>query len=180
MLGTLYFMRERPDGPVKIGWTSKPVTRRLYTLQIGNPRALVLIGVIEGVERAVEAEWHEEFRYCRCRGEWFHPLPDLLMKIRKLVPGAEALKPSRAVSHRVADGCMRSLSIWLRDKNIRQREFAEHLEITDSTMSQIMTGRRKIGRGMATRIELATGGAVKAADLLGLSQLTSREAGATA
>ena len=167
VVGSVYFIREQ-GGAVKIGWTAKAVARRLHNLQIGNPRPLALIGVIKGVTQEVEAEWHEQFRYCRCRGEWFHPLPDLLMKIRALAPPVAVPKPASAVVVQPREGSMQSLSDWLQAKNIRQGSFAQHLEITDSTMSQIMTGRRKIGRGMATRIELATGGSVRAAVLLGL------------
>lgn len=62
------------DAPVKIGVATSP-WKRLYALQSGNPRELVLIlymGPFNAEEaRAIERELHENFKLYREAGEWF-------------------------------------------------------------------------------------------------------------
>ena len=66
----IYFINDS-DLFIKIGYTANSATKRLASLQIGNPRPLSLELVIEGDE-PYEAKIHTRFWLCHCRGEWFY------------------------------------------------------------------------------------------------------------
>ena len=66
----IYFVRADKSGPVKIGYTSRDVIKRVSQMQTGSPFPMVLVGVIDGgreQERAIQ----EQFRGLHLRGEWF-------------------------------------------------------------------------------------------------------------
>lgn len=83
MIGNLYFIQEGLDGAIKIGWTRNSVEARLRNLQTGNRSELRLIGLITGVDHALERRWHKRFRHVNARAEWFNPDPMLLAAIRR-------------------------------------------------------------------------------------------------
>lgn len=90
--GLVYFVREGHDGPIKIGYALEPI-QRLKSLQIGNPRLLVLVGYFPG-DVAMERRLHARFADWRLNGEWFSPdapgLVDLAKaagQIRKAIDG---------------------------------------------------------------------------------------------
>jgi len=64
----VYFIGDQEH--VKIGFTGGSALRRLDQLQTGNPRQLILYGVIEG-GRSLEKRLHEHFDIYRVEGEWF-------------------------------------------------------------------------------------------------------------
>ena len=49
------------------------------------------------------------------------------------------------------------LAKYLRDKNIKQTVLARQLGVTDVTVSNIVTGKRKPGLALAVKIEAITG-----------------------
>lgn len=55
---------------VKIGKT-KDVDKRLENLQVGNPKELYLIDIIENVPDSFENHMHSVCRCYRIKGEWF-------------------------------------------------------------------------------------------------------------
>jgi len=65
----IYFIQSGEHGPIKIGYSNKPA-RRVPELQTGNPKELLLRGVIPG-DLTVERKLHERFEPARIRGEWF-------------------------------------------------------------------------------------------------------------
>ena len=69
--GYVYFIQSGDIGPVKIGWTSYGVERRLTELQCGNPEVLHIRRVIDGMSLRDEFEMHKRFSHLRIRGEWF-------------------------------------------------------------------------------------------------------------
>lgn len=79
--GAIYFIQAVDGGPIKVGRTEW-MTRRLESLQVGNPKQLVVLGV-EPLPLdellARERELHQQFDYARVRGEWFEPVPDLVL-----------------------------------------------------------------------------------------------------
>jgi hypothetical protein len=75
----IYFIREEATQFIKIGYTGD-VDDRLATLQTGCPGSLVLLLQIEG-SKPEETAWHERFADARARGEWFRPVPELLLAI---------------------------------------------------------------------------------------------------
>lgn len=82
----IYFFQEEDDGPIKIGHSSDPLTRR-GQLQTGNPRELKTLGVMVGNVN-VESQLHEQFAPYRIRGEWFESVPVIINFIaRHCTPG---------------------------------------------------------------------------------------------
>lgn len=82
----VYFIQEGGSGPIKIGHAAgvDGVWTRFVSLQMGNPRPLRLLHVIEGAEKAHEDELHARFARLHMRGEWFAPAPILVRHIKDL------------------------------------------------------------------------------------------------
>src|SRR5258708_4315485 len=76
----IYFIRDEATLFIKIGFTDGEVEARLQALQTGCPGVLVVLFHIEGSEQD-ETAWHERFANVRERGEWFRPVPELLLAI---------------------------------------------------------------------------------------------------
>lgn len=83
----VYFVRAG-RGPIKIGLSTKLNFRmRLGALQIAHHEPLKVLGLFAGT-RALEQKIHRALAKHRVRGEWFHPVPEVInaMKsLRKLV-----------------------------------------------------------------------------------------------
>lgn len=80
-----YFVREMPDGPVKIGFTND-VARRFAALRTSSARPLALLAVLSGNH---EREMHARFASWRIRGEWFAPAPELVAFIESIAAEVE-------------------------------------------------------------------------------------------
>lgn len=78
--GCIYFIRCGENGPIKIGFTAKPVAARLEELQTAHHEALCVMGDVPGTV-ATERILHARFAHLRIRGEWFSPGSDLLADI---------------------------------------------------------------------------------------------------
>lgn len=76
--GLIYFVQAVDGGPVKIGWVERPdgLSKRLVTLQCGNPRKLRVCGTRPG-RMSDEKLLHLRFAEQRIRGEWFEVTPSL-------------------------------------------------------------------------------------------------------
>jgi len=83
----IYFCVEESlaDGPVKIGHVKEPVDskrwrraliKRLRILQIGNPRGMAVVAVMDGGQPE-ESALHRRFAAQHLLGEWFARSPDL-------------------------------------------------------------------------------------------------------
>jgi len=79
----VYFIQSIIGGPIKIGYTTEEVRRRLAALQTGNPHKLKILAWIHS-PRTREAELHAQFAHARLEGEWFSPVPELLALIESL------------------------------------------------------------------------------------------------
>ena len=173
MIGSLYFIQEGLDGAVKIGWTSNDPERRRDNLQIGNSTQLRLIAIVPNVTQDVEFEWHARFRAYLKRSEWFFPAPPLLDAIAEQTPppGRETApaEPVIVQNYEAVAPNVIPLVDWLRTHKIRQTHFAGKIGISHGHISKMLRGKTGITPGLAKQIELATGGAVKAAQLLGLA-----------
>jgi hypothetical protein len=75
----VYFIREGDSGPIKIGRSDDP-WKRLDSLQIGNPRRLVLIAArrIGKSVHIIERDIHGEFQTHQILGEWYAPVDGLI------------------------------------------------------------------------------------------------------
>lgn len=80
---SVYFIRNKASGSVKVGWTKGPVKRRLSQLQVGCDGELEVVGEIEGSERD-EKKLHERFEALWIRGEWFRNAGELRATIEAL------------------------------------------------------------------------------------------------
>lgn len=85
----VYFVRESLRGAIKIG-VSKHVKKRAKELGYGMPYTVTVLAVTEG-GRGVEALLHMRFSHARIKGEWFHPVPELLEYIEKHCEPLEAM-----------------------------------------------------------------------------------------
>jgi hypothetical protein len=80
----IYFIQSGSAGPIKIGYSVRPIERRLAALQTANPEILCLLACMDG-DRSTEAGLHQQFRaHRRPQGEWFEPHPDLMQFIANL------------------------------------------------------------------------------------------------
>jgi len=71
----LYFIRQGEEGPIKVGRSVDPWSRR-DELQTGNPDRLHVGGVAFG-NPGFEADLHDSFGQYWIRGEWFQPAGEL-------------------------------------------------------------------------------------------------------
>lgn len=68
---TIYFIQSDDSaGPVKIGYTARPVRFRLAEAQTFHPGRLYVLAEALGA-RSDEAKLHRVFRHLRLSGEWF-------------------------------------------------------------------------------------------------------------
>jgi len=88
-LGIVYFIRCGDSGPIKIGYTAKPINGRLNGMQCGNPEPLHLLATMPG-DRGLEQSLHELFAVHRQAREWFRATPELLWLIDELARDAYA------------------------------------------------------------------------------------------
>jgi hypothetical protein len=79
--GLVYFIREMPYGPVKIGW-AKDVAVRCATLETGNSRQLLVYGVCWG-PLSLEKRLHRYFAPINLAREWFDARPVFLAFIHQ-------------------------------------------------------------------------------------------------
>lgn len=78
----VYFIRQdMPDGLVKIGFTRRPVEKRLAELQKHHACVLVVAAVAPGL-MSEERHLHDRFSHLRVSGEWFRAEADLTAYIQ--------------------------------------------------------------------------------------------------
>lgn len=80
----IYFIQQHNESlAVKIGYTASDEPEgRLRSLQTGNPSELTVLGTMPGTA-ADERELHRRFANFRLVGEWFRPVPQLLLFINQ-------------------------------------------------------------------------------------------------
>lgn len=81
-VGEIYLLQMGLDGPIKIGFTNKPVKQRVRALQTGCPWLLCLLGTMPGTFEE-EGGLHRLFAHWKMNGEWFDPsgLRDLIERL---------------------------------------------------------------------------------------------------
>src|SRR5271156_1134485 len=93
----VYFARAGTAGPVKIGWTTGSVLRRLAAIQCCNHEQVILIRELQ-CEAVVERKLHKHFAGLRVRGEWFRFDEAML-----LITAEEILAPKPRVKKPVSE-----------------------------------------------------------------------------
>lgn len=87
----IYFAQVNGDGPIKIGFTSKPwLNLRMKSLRTFCPYPIAVLGVMPG-EASQERALHRRFKLCKVRGEWFRPEPELVQFIAENCNAADLL-----------------------------------------------------------------------------------------
>lgn len=76
----IYFAQDDATLHIKIGLTNGSPEDRISSLQTGNPSKITLLGTMPG-DRDVESSLHAQFSTSRVAGEWFRPIPQLLLLI---------------------------------------------------------------------------------------------------
>lgn len=79
-MSSVVYFAEAADGSIKIGTTNQ-IDRRSANLSTAVPGGCQIICTVPG-GRDLEAHWHEAFSAARISGEWFMPVPELLVTIR--------------------------------------------------------------------------------------------------
>jgi hypothetical protein len=135
--GTVYFAQE-DGGPIKIGHTTGPLSRRLSLLQIGNPRPLKILAAYPG-DVFEEQRLHLLFEAERIRGEWFRATHRLVEHVARLKPHTPPPRRRRlgARAGAMADG---SLGACLVRANMTQVQLAEALGCDQALVSKWVRG----------------------------------------
>lgn len=94
----VYFIRAGEDGPIKIGFTTGSINRRIAMLQTGNPQRLELVGIVDGGDIEDERLLHMRFNETRLVGEWFAPSDALLSHIAQHPPGNRKIRFSAGLA----------------------------------------------------------------------------------
>jgi DNA-binding XRE family transcriptional regulator len=130
----IYFITCRAVNRVKIGHTRCEPRRRMSLLQVGSPVPLLLEAVAEG-GLDVEAALHARFASACIRGEWFEITPEIddVISENRIVAG-----PPRTIANPVA----RVLNAF----QISQYDLADHLGVTQATISRMATGKMAVSR----------------------------------
>lgn len=81
----IYFaLCHSPDRQIKIGYT-RDVSHRISTIRNGCPYEIALLAFYVTVDfAAAELALFQRFAAARIRGEWFHPVPELVAHIAEL------------------------------------------------------------------------------------------------
>lgn len=78
----IYFIQSEHGGPIKIG-RAEDLARRLVGMQVSRPDKLVVLAHAPGTV-ADERALHQRFAFCREKGEWFRPVPELMSLVREV------------------------------------------------------------------------------------------------
>lgn len=88
----IYFAQmEMPGAPIKIGYTTKGEYLKRKQLHSYCPYPITFLAMVPGTT-ADEKALHRRFRAHRVRGEWFHPVPELLAVIAGYASDSPSVK----------------------------------------------------------------------------------------
>lgn len=87
----VYFVQAGEGGPIKIG-VSGDVKTRMASLQGAHFERLRLLGSTPGTSED-ERKLHQRFSAARVKGEWFRPVPALLLYIGMASPSPSPSQP---------------------------------------------------------------------------------------
>lgn len=156
---SIYFIQVGSTGPIKIGRTSGPVSKRLAGIQTSMPFDLKLIATIPDASFADEKLLHKQFDHLRIRGEWFHPAEELLDWIASeatphVAPRSAGKNPlgRQAIARTMSEMLKAPLkdrdSLWMRlhQEGFKPSEIAKAEGVSKRTVNrrlQSMVGLRK-------------------------------------
>lgn len=97
-MSVVYFIQVKPNGPIKIGFTTGNVFLRVQTLQQSSPYELEWIGCFPG-GRPEEAAAHSLLGGSRCRNEWFYPTAEVRAFIAEKCPDFDPIAKRDEIFH---------------------------------------------------------------------------------
>lgn len=74
----VYFLCDKSNNYIKIGYTKRDVLTRKKELSTGNPNQIFIIGFVQNGTRELELELHKKFNYAKVQGEWFRAISPIL------------------------------------------------------------------------------------------------------
>jgi hypothetical protein len=74
---------------VKIGYTARPIRRRISEMETGNPSRIQVIGTRELGDHEDDRAFHDRAKPWHSKREWFHKTPELLALIDEWLHGPE-------------------------------------------------------------------------------------------
>lgn len=78
----IYFIGNKQENIVKIGYTQNSIQQRFNTIQANSPYKMEVFGIVEGMKN-IEKYIHNKFNFLHIRGEWFRISQELLQWIDK-------------------------------------------------------------------------------------------------
>lgn len=138
-MASVYFIRCKTTGLVKIGFSDNPWSR-LSKIQSDNPGELEMLSIVP-LGRDFEAAVHRMFEKEHVRGEWFTHSPALAAYIGTL---PAVIKPKR--SHYTIDGTV-----------LGDIDFAATVGVAKSYAAQLRGGLRPITIAIALTLHEKTG-----------------------
>lgn len=73
----IYFIQAGDSGPIKIGYTGKPIEQRMYNISVACPYDIHLVKLFDGGE-GHESYLHILFAPFNHRRDWFYPVRQIL------------------------------------------------------------------------------------------------------
>lgn len=171
-IGNVYFIREAPDGLVKIGWTSVSVHGRLIALQAGNGRELIILGSIPNCLPSSEKSWHLRFADELVRSEWFTPSERLLTAISEALAHPEMHAEPAWTGPRMGAAQVRE---WMERNGKSPKEMALACGYSVMSLHHNLRSHFGFSPGMAHAVEKVTGGEIPAAALIADAALKVEE-----
>lgn len=154
----IYFLQAGEGGPIKIGFTDKPINKRMATLQTANAEKLTLIATMEG-DLEDEKKFKSLFKTYRLNGEWYRPDKNLLGCLLRMALDPKTIKyflenePIEPIQSKTIE--------------INPVFHVLNIEFEGLSLEQYLKDIEKAVLKMA--LEKAEGSKVEAAKLLGLS-----------
>ena len=166
MIGSLYFIQEGLEGPIKIGFTTLGVERRLTYMQTGNSSPLRILGEVRGVTQLAERRWHQQFAVCHKFNEWFWPTKQLLEAIADITANPPVPRPEFLVETPDEDP-REVLRDWMLAQGITTARLAELTGYTEGHIRYQTSGANwRTAPAFAVAIEEATHCAIRADEWL--------------
>lgn len=152
----VYLIRAGECGPVKIGFTARPLWMRLAKMQTDNHERLSVLRLLQGGEN-VEVHLHARFVSFRIRGDWFRFSDVMLGDLG--FPDEPEPERNGALSRSST-----ALGRHLFNEGITVPAFAGEIGVSVQAVHRYVAGERTPHRRVMERITTVTGGKVQPND----------------
>lgn len=133
----VYFIGSSFDSPIKIG-RSVNVSKRLCSVQNGNPHRLKILATCPEGEIINESTLHQKYRHSRMCGEWFQPGVGMIDVIKKL-KNRDRHGVAEIVSGRELNMDWSALCVYAFMKGVDYSDLSDFQKrLTDEDMAEIV------------------------------------------